>query len=347
MIILALHVQYDYPLIKFDVVGAFLQTPVTEDIYVQLPSPIFTKTIIKLNKYLYGLKSSNQKFYKYFSQILLDYGMQPVQQVEALFINDDIILLLHVDDGILIDKSGNNASTKLLNYINGRCEIQMTNEVNEYLKLYITRIPDGIVLHQTPTIDKMHIDNPAFKQLQNFMAIDLNTIPIVPLSLTYIERRHDYLKSQYYTLIDPTTIQHITGSLIHVAYITRPTLQLAIQLISRYQNSATEYDLYHAFKLYQYTKHTKNQGITYRKCNNENFCITMISDAAHMFHDNLLGQTAYSVSLGHCLLTTIARKASRPTLSAMETETHAHTNGARSFTYIHIVLQYSRYNIVS
>ena len=102
MIILALHVQYGYPVTKFDVVGAFLQTPVTEDIYVQLPSPIFSKTIIKLNKYLYGLKSSNQKFYEYFSQILLDYGMQYVQQVEALFINDDIILLLHVDDGILM-----------------------------------------------------------------------------------------------------------------------------------------------------------------------------------------------------------------------------------------------------
>ena len=341
MIILALHVQYGYPLIKFDVVGAFLQTPVTgEDIYVSMPSTIFNKTIIKLNKYLYGLKSSNQKFYQYFSQILIDYGMQCVQQVEALFINDDIILLLHVDDGILIDKSkDNSASIKLLNYINGRCEIQTTNDVTEYLKLYITRIPNGIVLHQTPTVDKMHVDTPTFIQLQNFMAIDLNTIPIVPLSLTYIDRRHDYLKSQYYMLIDPTIIQHITGSLIHVAYITRPTIQLAIQLISRYQNSATEYDLYHAYKLFQYTKHTKNQGITYKKCNNEDFCITMISDAAHMFHDNLLGQTAYSVSLGHCLLTTIARKASRPTLSAMETETHAHTNGARSFIYIHMVLQ--------
>ena len=89
----------------------------------------------------------------------------------------------------------------------------------------------------------------------------------------------------------------------------------------------------------EYTKQTKNQGITYRKCNSEDFCITMISDAAHMFHDNLLGQTAYSVSLGHCLLTTIARKASRPTLSAMETECHAHTNGARSFIYINMVLQ--------
>ena len=125
MIILALHVQYDYSLIKFDVVGAFLQTPVTdEDIYVTLPAPIFNKTIIKLQKYLYGLKSSNQKFYQYFTQILLEYGMQCVPEVEALFVTADIILLLHVDDGILIDKSKDNiTSTKLLNYINSRCEI--------------------------------------------------------------------------------------------------------------------------------------------------------------------------------------------------------------------------------
>ena len=341
MIILALHVQYEYSLVKFDVVGAFLQTPVTdENIYVSLPTPIFNKTIIKLKKYLYGLKSSNQKFYQYFSQILIDYGMQCIQEVEALFITDDIILLLHVDDGILIDKSKDNtASTKLLNYINSRCEIQTTHEVTEYLKLYITRIPNGIKLHQTPTVDKMHVNVPTFTQLHNFMTIDLDTIPTVPLVLTYITRRHDYLKSQYYTLIDPTLIQHITGSLIHVAYITRPTLQLAIQLISKYQNKATEYDLYYAYKLLQYTKATKDHGIIYTRCNNNDFGITMISDAAHMFHDNLIGQTSYSIILGHCLLTTIAKKASRPTLSAMETETHGHTNGARSFVYIFMVLK--------
>jgi hypothetical protein len=65
----------------------------------------------------------------------------------------------------------------------------------------------------------------------------------------------------------------------------------------------------------------------------------MISDASHMFHDTLLGQTSYSIILGHCLLSTIAKKASRPTLSAMETETHAHTNGVRSFVYIDMVLK--------
>jgi len=348
MIILALHVQYDYALIKFDVVGAFLQTPVTEeDIYVSLPPPIFNRTIIKLKKYLYGLKSSNQKFYSYFSQILIQYGMQCIQAVEALFVTEDIILLLHVDDGILIDKSVQQvASTKLLNYINSTCELQITYDVTEYLKLYITRIPHGIKLHQTPTVEKMHIDVPTFKQLNMFMTLDLDTIPTIPLVSTYIDRRKNYLESQHCILIDPTIIQHITGSLIHVAYITRPTIQLAIQLLSKHQNQATEYDLYYAYKLLQYTKATKDHGIIYTKCNNSDFGITMISDASHMFHDTLLGQTSYSIILGHCLLSTIAKKASRPTLSAMETETHAHTNGVRSFVYIDMVLKqlYLRYN---
>ena len=341
LIILALHVQYDYALLKFDVVGAFLQTPVTdEDIYVSLPLPIFNRTIIKLQKYLYGLKSSNQKFYQYFSRILIDYGMKCIQEVEALFTNDDIILLLHVDDGILIDKSiGNIASTKLLQYINSRCEIQTTYDVSEYLKLYITKIPDGIKLHQTPTVDKMHIEPPTFTQLHKFMKLDLEVIPNIPISTTYIEQRREYVNSPHYLLINPTIIQHITGTLIHISYITRPTLQLALQLISKHQNEATEYDLYHAYKLVQYTKATKDQGIIYRKCNKNDFCITMISDAAHMFHDNLFGQTAYSITLGHCLLTTNAKKASRPTLSAMETETHAHTNGARNFIYTNMLLQ--------
>ncbi len=41
----------------------------------------------------------------------------------------------------------------------------------------------------------------------------------------------------YHVLVDPAIIQHITGTLIRVACVTRPTLQLALQLISKHQNT--------------------------------------------------------------------------------------------------------------
>ncbi len=99
---------------------------------------------------------------------------------------------------------------------------------------------------------------------------------------------------------------------------------------------------------YNSTKATKEQGIIYSKCTNDNFCTTMISDAAHMFHDNLLGKTAYSIMLGHCLLTTIAKKVSRPTLYAIEIETHGHTNGTRNFCiYRHGSKQLSSFAVLT
>ena len=71
--------------------------------------------------------------------------MMHVQGVEALLINDEIILLLHVDDGLLLDKSHNaHVSSQLLKRISSQCEIKVSKDVTEYLQLYIDRSYDPI-----------------------------------------------------------------------------------------------------------------------------------------------------------------------------------------------------------
>ena len=76
MALLALAVQQGWIIATFDVIGAFLKTPIEEEIYVSLPAQIMSKQYaIRLNKYLYGLKKANRKFNEYFHQILLRYGL--------------------------------------------------------------------------------------------------------------------------------------------------------------------------------------------------------------------------------------------------------------------------------
>ena len=148
----------DYIKCSYSVVVSFLQTPVTgEEIYISIKTPQSQQAVIlKLNKYLYGLKSSNQKFFQYFSAILCEYGLEQVQDVEALFVNDDIILLLHVDDGFILDKSaGSTASKALLQHIQSKCELQVHTCVTDYLKLYFKYSQDiygpYLLIHQHPT----------------------------------------------------------------------------------------------------------------------------------------------------------------------------------------------------
>lgn len=46
---------------------------------------IFDQSVaLKLNKYLYGLKCSNQKFFHYFSGILRDFGLERVIELNQV-----------------------------------------------------------------------------------------------------------------------------------------------------------------------------------------------------------------------------------------------------------------------
>ena len=344
-ILLALHIQYDYTICSFDVVGAFLQTPVTEEeIYISIKTPQSQQAVIlKLNKYLYGLKSSNQKFFQYFSAILCEYGLEQVQDVEALFVNDDIILLLHVDDGFILDKSaGSTASKALLQHIQSKCELQVHTCVTDYLKLYFKYSQDiygpYLLIHQQPTIEKMEIPVPSFSNLHQFMELDLTSILQTPLDSNYPTKRLLYIQSPFATRIISTPIQQITGKLVSLAYMTLPSIQLALHHISSNQNDSFEIDLYYAYQLYRYVKQNPTMGIIYRKSNN--FGITVISDAAHMAHTDpmTLGHTAHMVCLGYCPIAIASRRATRPTLSAMETECHAHSSGIKQKMYIQHVL---------
>ena len=345
-ILLALHIQYGYTIITFDVVGAFLNTPVVdEQIYVQLPQ-IFDKSIaLKLNKYLYGLKSSNQKFFEYFSKILCDFGLERVPDVEALFVNQDIILLLHVDDGFILDKSPNNTvSTNLLKYIQLKCELQIHTTVTDYLKLYFTYNTDingpCLLIHQQPTIDKMEIPCPSFTRLHEFMELDFTCVLDIPMDSKYPTQRLLYLQSPYATRIESVHIQRITGKLVSIAFMTRPSIQLALHHISSNQNEAYELDLYYAYQLYRYVKTHPNEGIIFRKSPPDQFALTMISDASHMVHTEplTLGHTAHMICIGYCPIVIMSKRCTRPTLSAMETECHAHSMGIKSKTYILHVL---------
>ena len=86
------------------------------------------------------------------------------------------------------------------------------------------------------------------------MELNLTSILQTPLDSNYPTKRLLYIQSPFATRIISTPIQQITGKLVSLAYMTLPSIQLALHHISSNQNDSFEIDLYYAYQLYRYVK---------------------------------------------------------------------------------------------
>jgi len=332
LILLAIATQYDWIIATFDVIGAFLKTPTSEDIYISLPGDILSKSyVIKLHKYLYGLKKANSKFNQHFHDILINYGLQSTVSDICLYQNDDIRLAIFVDDGMLITRSAQ-VRDDLLDYLNVQIGIESHIEPKQYLKLEFIISPDKILIHQRNYIEQMMVSEPTYNNLHKFMRVKYNDK--LPIPNNYEEMRLEYIKSDYCTYIEPRIVQEIVGTLIYVIYSTRGELQIVGHYLSKYQSSPTEYDWFMAYNTYRYLKAHPYEPLVYTKTTA--FNLSLISDGAHMKNVDVSvrGQLGWFMVLGNCTVMIESKAAARPTRSATETEVQSGGNCLTQGNYV-------------
>ena len=332
LILIALAVQESWILATFDVIGAFLKTPITEELYISLPGDILEKTYaIKLHKYLYGLRKANNKFNQYFHQILLNFGLKPVNSDICLYANDDIRVAIHVDDGLLIARD-TQTRDNFLQYLDQQIGIEAHTNPKQYLKLELIISPDKILIHQQNYINHMCIPEPTYSTLQDYMPISYNTN--YPIPNNYEETRLEYMSSPHCRYVEARIVQELVGALIYVIYSTRGALQLIGHYLAKYQSNPTEFDLHMTYHTYLHLKAHMYVPLVYTKADNLN--ISLISDGAHMknIDTSVKGQLGYLIIIGNCNVMVESKAAARPTRSATETETQAGGNGLAQMLFV-------------
>ena len=72
-----------------DVDTAFLNAPINEDIWVQVPKgtdlPVWDNGIYKLKKSLYGLKQVPREWNQMINKVLLDMGFEPLEADPCIY----------------------------------------------------------------------------------------------------------------------------------------------------------------------------------------------------------------------------------------------------------------------
>jgi hypothetical protein len=112
-LILALALNFNWPLKQLDVSNAFLHGVLTEEVFMEQPQgfvhPKFQNHVCKLGKSLYGLKQAPRTWFHRLSEALLDRGFVGSKVDTSLFLlhknSIHLFLLVYVDDIIV---TGNN-----------------------------------------------------------------------------------------------------------------------------------------------------------------------------------------------------------------------------------------------
>ena len=109
-VLLAFGLQNDMIIHQIDVITAFLNGKLQEDIYMQQPAgyevPGKETLVCKLKKALYGLKQSPRCWNKSFQDFLLNLGFQQSTADPCVFVNPDAdsmtVIAVYVDDLIVM-----------------------------------------------------------------------------------------------------------------------------------------------------------------------------------------------------------------------------------------------------
>ena len=165
-LILAFANMFDLVMYQLEVKTAFLNSDVLGEIYTELPEefPCTEKEkkecVWKLNKSLYGLRTSPKSNNNLFSEAMKDLGFKTRIHEPCLFIYRDkeilVLAVLYVDNVILV---GNNESVSISikGKLMARVEMKDLGEPKEYLGITISRDRKTKTskLNQTKIINKM------------------------------------------------------------------------------------------------------------------------------------------------------------------------------------------------
>jgi hypothetical protein len=259
-ILFALAAQFDWEIDQLDVITAFLNPSLDEEVYMELPEGINIASasggiqlVCKLRKALYGLKQAPRAWYIDIDTYLVnDLSLTRSQEDPNLYfsLQANIILLLWVDD-ILLFSPDRTAIQTMKNHLTSKYRMQDLGPVHQFLGIQVVRDRPNktLHLHQKPYIESI---------LKQFGMEHCNGVS------TPLEPNIQLFANE--CTASPTNqlaYQHAIGRIAYLMLATRPDLAFSISALSSYCSNPSPWHSIAVLRMLRYLKKTLNIGITY------------------------------------------------------------------------------------
>jgi hypothetical protein len=225
--LVALANRFDYEMLQYDAVNAFVHADLDEDIYMEMPTGYRKPgVILKLRKALYGLRRSPLLWQQHFEKGLLSLGFRRVLGEDCCWLHGEIIFFFYVDDCVLCyPKTLECKATELIESLQKLYHIEGGKPLHWFLGIEVIRdrATRRLWLSQSVYIDKTRrlladsSPNPRHKTpmaLEELLPSDCETTP--------------QLINLY---------QRKVGTIMYAAVMTRPDIAFAASRLARFNQN--------------------------------------------------------------------------------------------------------------
>lgn len=299
-----------------DTVGAYLYQDYPDDalpIYMKFESAVANacgldpNQLYRIRKYLYGLPDAGRAYYQAYSQHLISHDYKQTISDPCLFVKFDGVnrtyVWIHVDDTFVATTNIREKET-IQTILREVFEITVSDNVDQYLGVSMTTLPDGSVKLTQP---KQLI--PLFEKYQPELMRKATT-PMYATADEYSDQ----------TPIDSKTYRTLLGSLIYILK-SRPDIATALSFASTHAVNPTVGAYQELLSCVSYLYHTQDQGlILMRGDSTTPLTLRCYVDASYLVHPDSKSHTGYCLSFGD--IGTFYSKSSKQSL-VTTSSTHA------------------------
>lgn len=300
---------------SMDVVTAFLQGALAEEVYIEPPPGFSFKDNVraaKLNKALYGLKQAPRTFYQHMKRELGKIGFTASTADPSLFIKHTaegtVLILTYVDD-LLIAAESLSLITTVKHQLQSVFEIRDLGDTKEFLNMTVeyNREQGTLKLAQKAAIQKA---------VQKFGLANCR-VKAVPMSTADIVIAHGEAISEN------IPYRSLVGSLLYFSVTTRPDIAFSVGVLSRHMSSPTTEHWKLAKNVLRYLSQTADLGLTFRSVHNSPI-LTGYSDADYAGdRDTRRSTTGYVFTYNGTAVSWNSKRQSSTAMSTMEAEYYA------------------------
>ena len=241
---------------QMDVVTAFLNGKLDEDIYMEQPEgyvvPGKENLVCHLKKSLYGLKQSPRCWNKSFKEFMVSEGFEQSAADPCVFIrrvNDQLaIVAVHVDDLILLTET-EQEMVELKASLAARFKMKDMGKLHYCLGVNIKTMDGVLQMSQEQYINKI---------LHKYKLQDCKPVS-TPMDVNVKLVKDD----GYSKAVDPVEYQLMVGSLIYAAIATRPDIAQAVGTLAKFNSSPNEAHLTAVKRVFRYLKGTVKLHLQY------------------------------------------------------------------------------------
>jgi hypothetical protein len=307
---------------QMDVVGAYLNGELEEEIYMDQPEGFEdgTDQVLRLDKALYGLKQAGRVWNKKLHAYLTKIGYNQLKSDPCVYMRKSatgtIILAIHVDD-ILMLADNQDLLVLAKKELNEEFTTKDLGPVRQLLGLEVSRDWKA----KTVTITQTGYIKSILSRFGMSNAHDAHT-PMDPNVKLRAAGPGDQLATNI-------PYQEAIGSLIYAAIGTRPDIAFAVQALSQFNLTHTAAHWTAVKRVFRYLKGTMDIGITYGGSDGpitqrnyyENLRIEGFSDADWGANpDDRRSISGYAFLIGNGAVAWSSKKQNTAALSSMEAE---------------------------